>query len=416
MYNQVVDLVDPTKKRDYMHAQPSTIPSSTATTESQAESAIFSLLGGPLHQLGCRLGFVRGTNTVRIGLALGLVLWIVLVALAFITGIDQRVFSLSVLGAHVRLLLAIPLFFLAESWLAPRWTTFVSMLVSSGIVPRKELPALDFEVARIGRWRDSWLPEAVCLLIAVLLSMFGSRLPLHGATTAYDASRNPTVNAATVWYWTICMTLFRFLILRWLWRLGLWSYFLWRLARVKLNLVPTHPDSTAGLGYLEVVHMHFTPLVLAVSAIQCASLAEEITSGTTPFEAIYPALALVLLVDALLFLGPLFSFTPKLWACEVKGRRDYMELGQEYVSDFHRKWLRGRRSPDEPLLGTQDLQALADLSGGVNVVRHMRWVPIGKSLLISLGVAALAPVLPLLPLKYPIADLAQKFLSRLIGL
>jgi len=33
----------------------------------------FSLLGGPLHGLGCRLGLVRGgTNTVALGLALGM--------------------------------------------------------------------------------------------------------------------------------------------------------------------------------------------------------------------------------------------------------------------------------------------------------------------------------------------------------
>lgn len=400
-----------------MDAATITSSSVTACREEYGERAYFSLLGGPLHRLGCRLGLVRdGTNTVRIGLALGVLLWIILVALTFISGLGQRLFSLSVIGAHVRLLIAIPLFFLAESWLAPRWTTFVSMLVSSGVVPLKELPALDFEVARISRWRDSWLPEAVCLLVAVLLSMFGSRLPLPGATTAYDASRAATVSAATLWYWIFCMTLFRFLIVRWLWRLCLWSYFLWCVAKLKLHLVPTHPDSTAGLGYLQVVHMHFTPLVLAISAVECASLAEEISSGTTAFEAIYPALALVLVVDAFLFLGPLFIFTPKLWACEVMGRSDYMDLGQNYVTAFDRKWLRGGSAPEEPLLGTQDLQALADLTTSVKVIRHMRWVAIGKSLLISLAVAALAPALPLLLMKYPITELAQRFFTRLTGL
>jgi hypothetical protein len=400
-----------------MDAASITSSSVTASVEVYGERAYFSLLGGPLHRLGCRLGLVRdGTNTVRIGLALGVFLWIILVALVFTSGLGQRLFSLSVIGAHIRLLIVIPLFFLAESWLAPRWTTFVSMLVSSGIVPLKELPALDLEVARISRWRESWLPEAVCLLVAVLLSVFGSRLPLHGATTAYDASSAATVSAATLWYWIFCMTLFRFLVLRWFWRLCLWSYLLWCVAKLKLQLVPTHPDCTAGLGYLHVVHMHFTPLVLAISAVQCASLAEEISSGMTAFEGIYPALALVLVVDAFLFLGPLFIFTPKLWACEVKARRDYMDLGQNYVTAFDRKWLRGRSAPKEPLLGTQDLQALADLGTSMNVVRHMRWVPIGKSLLISLAVAALVPALPLLLMKYPIAELAQRFFTRLTGL
>jgi len=48
----------------------------------------FSLLGGPLHRLGCRLGLVRGTSkTVALGLVLGFVSWGVLLALALIEGI-----------------------------------------------------------------------------------------------------------------------------------------------------------------------------------------------------------------------------------------------------------------------------------------------------------------------------------------
>jgi hypothetical protein len=73
------------------------ISSATATMEEHGARPSFSLLGGPLHKIGCRLGLVRGTNTVRIGLVLGLGLWIVLVALAFISGVSQLLFSLSVM-------------------------------------------------------------------------------------------------------------------------------------------------------------------------------------------------------------------------------------------------------------------------------------------------------------------------------
>ncbi|MEK6263146.1 MAG: BamA/TamA family outer membrane protein [Planctomycetota bacterium] len=63
----------------------------------------FSLLGGPLHRLGCRLGLVLGgTNTIALGLALG-----VSGVLAFIEGISHQIFSLSLIGGHVRLLVAI---------------------------------------------------------------------------------------------------------------------------------------------------------------------------------------------------------------------------------------------------------------------------------------------------------------------
>ena len=74
----------------------------------------FSLLGGPLHRIGRRLGLVRGTNTVGLGFALGVGSWLVVVALAVAAGVTDRLFPLSVVGGHARLLLAIPLFFMCE--------------------------------------------------------------------------------------------------------------------------------------------------------------------------------------------------------------------------------------------------------------------------------------------------------------
>ena len=119
----------------------------------------FSLLGGPLHRTGRRLGLVRGaTNTVALGLALGLIPWIVMLALALIGGAGHLLFSLSVIGAHARLLLAIPLFFLCESMLAPRFAVFVDTIVRSEVVPAHVRAALDAEITRINRWTDYWLP------------------------------------------------------------------------------------------------------------------------------------------------------------------------------------------------------------------------------------------------------------------
>ncbi|HEY7819437.1 MAG TPA: hypothetical protein VIG29_14530, partial [Vicinamibacteria bacterium] len=91
--------------------------------------ASFPLLGGPLHHLGRRLGLVRGdTNTVLLGLALGWGLWLLIVALAPIQGLTDQVFSMSLVAAHARLLLAIPLFFLCESWVVPRMAAFVGTI------------------------------------------------------------------------------------------------------------------------------------------------------------------------------------------------------------------------------------------------------------------------------------------------
>jgi len=383
--------------------------------------ADFSLLGGPLYRLGCRVGLVRNrTDTVLLGLVLGGVAWVVLLALTLAAGQGQVFFSLEGIGTHVRLLVAIPLLFVCEALVDPRFTAFVRGIVRSQVVPEKARGALASEITRITRWKDAWLPEALFLLAVVLLALTTDR------TSAFDhlsdvAERSTPralgeMSSNTLWYWMVCMPLFRFLLLRWLWRLALWSFFLWRVSRIELRLVPTHPDRAGGLGYLEIVHTEFVPLVAAISAAQSASLAQGLASHTLAFDAIYAGVAFILVADALLFIGPLCVFCHKLWECRVKGLSGYGGLAERYVNEFDRKWLGAEVGQGEQLLGTPDIQSLADLSNSVGIVRDMRLVPVSRRLLTYLGGAALLPLVPLVLFKYPLAELLGKFVGRLAGL
>jgi hypothetical protein len=353
---------------------------------------------------------------VALGLVLGGLPWLCLVVLAVFEGVSQHVFSLSVVGGHIRLLVAIPLFFLCETALAPRLAQLGQMLVRSEIIPPSDVPAFASEVARLNRWKDRWVAEAAFLVLAVLFAVIAPQLSLWGATATFDPDHfGVTGTLAGAWYWAVCLTLFRFLMLRWIWRLGLWYHFLWRLSRMKLRLLATHPDNAAGLGYLEVVHSQFVPLVFAISALQAGFLAEELAVGSMEFETIFPVLTLILVMDALLFLAPLFVFSFKLWTCRAQGLSDYMGFAERYVNEFDRKWLRNS-APKEPLLGTPDLQSLADLSNSVNNVRNMRLVPISPRLLTNYLVAAILPLMPLLLFQYPATELATKFITRLTGM
>lgn len=197
----------------------------------------FSLFGGPLQRLGGRLGLVRqGTNSVWLGVALGLLTWGVLVLLGLVQGFGDKLFSLTVVGVHVRLLVAIPLFFIAESWVAPRMTEFVRNIVSSGVVPDAE-----------------------------------------------------------------------------------WS-----------------------------------------------TLAADMAS--------------------------------------------------QYVNAFDRKWLRDKKPSGEHLLGTPDMQSLADLSTSVDVVRGMNWIPASRRLLLELAAAVILPLLPLLFLQFRFTQLTARLFEILTGL
>jgi hypothetical protein len=379
----------------------------------------FTLFGGPLQRLGRRLGLVRGSNSFGLGVALGLLAWGVLVILVLLQGLGSTAFSLNVIGVHIRLLVAIPLFFLCETWMAPRMADFVQDIIRSGVVPESEHSALDGAIRRVGRMRDPWLVE-ICFLVAVVAVAFlAPVLHLPGRTGNLELllfENRGRMNPVLGWYIWFCIPLFRFLMLRWLWHLGLWCYFLWKVKSLDLHLVPTHPDGAAGLGYLEIVQEHFSALAFAISAVLAASFAEDIVSGRMNFETLYLLIPMVLVLVLVLFIGPLLVFTPKLWKCRITGWSEYMGMAFRYVSAFDKKWIRDEAATGESQLGTGDLQSLADLNNSVSIVRDMRCVPASRRLVFGLAVSTIIPLVPLLFLKYPLADLVTKMFQTLTGL
>jgi hypothetical protein len=306
------------------------------------------------------------------------------------------------------------LFFMCESWVDPRMTAWVAMIASTGVVPPGATAALDAEIARANRRANAWWPEAAWLLVAIALEIAGTRMATYGTTEV----EGPThTSLAALVYFRVGVTLFRFLLFRWVWKLALWTWFLWRVSRLNLHLIPSHVDRAGGLGTLEGVHERFTPLIAAHSILECAALAESIATGTTAAGAIvYPWMAMVLLVDGVVFIGPLLVFTDRLWASRTKAVGQYMTFAADYATRFEAKWIGGRAPEGAPRLGTEDVQSFAALDHTVSIVKGMRWITVGPRLLTMMALAAIVPFSPLLLFQYPIADLAQKFLSKLIGL
>jgi hypothetical protein len=77
---------------------------------------------------------------------------------------------------------------------------------------------------------------------------------------------------------------------------------------------------------------------------------------------------------ALMILGPLTMFTPQLSRVKRIGLSEYGTLSTAYVAEFDQKWIRGRTNGAE-LLGSSDIQSLADLGNSYAVVREMQLVP-----------------------------------------
>ena len=106
-------------------------------------------------------------------------------------------------------------------------------------------------------------------------------------------------------------------------------------------------------------------------------------------------------------IGPLLVFTPQLAQAKRTGLREYGALTERYVREFDAKWLRGGAPADEPLVGSGDIQSLADLGNSLEVVRTMRLAPITKEAILRLVVATLAPIVPLALTMMPLEELLK---------
>jgi hypothetical protein len=124
-------------------------------------------------------------------------------------------------------------------------------------------------------------------------------------------------------------------------------------------------------------------------------------------------IALLVIVVLGVLLGPLLVFAPQLAAVKRQGLREYGMLAERYVREFDAKWLRAGAPADEPLLGSSDLQSLADLANSYEVVRTMSLTPITKQATLRLAAATLLPIAPLLLTVMPLEELLKKLASML---
>jgi hypothetical protein len=75
---------------------------------------------------------------------------------------------------------------------------------------------------------------------------------------------------------------------------------------------------------------------------------------------------------------------------------DYGLLAQRYVEGFRDKWIPSNGIKSDELLGTGDIQSLADLGNSYTVVQEMRLVPFSLKDVSRLAAVTAAPMVPLL--------------------
>jgi hypothetical protein len=216
---------------------------------------------------------------------------------------------------------------------------------------------------------------------------------------------------AGIWYGHVSLPIFQILLCRWYYRVFIWTRFLWQVSRIDLSLVPTHPDRVGGLGFLSETVYAFVPLLIAHGALLAGLLGDRILHLGATLPSFMVEIVVLVIFLMCVVLGPLLVFAPQLVNARRRGLREYGTLAERYVREFDTKWLRGIAPADEPLLGSADIQSLADLSNSFEIVRTMRIVPFSKEAIIQLAVVTVAPVAPLLLTMMSLEDILKKLLG-----
>ena len=81
---------------------------------------------------------------------------------------------------------------------------------------------------------------------------------------------------------------------------------------------------------------------------------------------------------------------------------------------FGDKWILGHRMDSEELLGTGDIQSLADLGNSFAIVQEMRVVPFSLRDITRLAAATAAPMVPLLLLVWSPEEVIMRVLKVVV--
>ena len=380
------------------------------------------VMGGPLFQLLRRAHMTDDAMLLvrqRI-VVISLFAWLPLLVLSvleghFLTGSSPVPF-LRDIEVHVRFLVAMPLLIGAELLVHRRMRPLAKQFLDRRLVPDGAISRFDAALASAARLRNSVIAEV--LLIALVygvgvLIVWRHNVALETATWYATPSSNGglQLSLAGRWYGYVSLPFFQFLLIRWYFRIVIWARFLWQASRIRLNLVPTHPDRVGGLGFLAILTSAFVPLALAHGALLAGQIADRIfflKAGLAEFKAEIAIMAVFML---LLALGPLLLFAAQLAQVKRTGLLEYGTLAQRYVREFDDKWLRDGAPADEPLVGSGDIQSLADLGTGYEMVRTMRAAPITKEAVIQIVAATLVPIAPLALTMMPL----EQLLRTLVG-
>ena len=212
------------------------------------------------------------------------------------------------------------------------------------------------------------------------------------------------------WYaMLVALPIVNYWWLRWIWKIALWTRFLFSMSRVQLRLSPSHPDATGGIAFVSDVQTKFGLAIVAFGVSNIAStVGYEVSVEHAPWSlhTVWGPLVGFVIGAPLVFTLPLFAFTKQLYRVKKRARELLYEQIGSRARAFDDRWREaapaGRMDAD--LVQMHQLRALYEH------VEKMRIVPfdlrsLGELLAQTLG--SLVPLLGYLNLPEPVLKVLE---------
>jgi hypothetical protein len=366
------------------------------------------------HLSGEELQFVR-----RRALVIAMSVWLPLLLLSILHGDalngDINLPFLHDIEVNVRFLIALPLLIVGDVTVHLYLRSAARNFINRGIVLKEDTPRFYAAVNAAKRVRDSFAVELALVFLVYTLGQWIWRNHVAMSSTTWYARPDAThlhLTPAGCWFVYVSVPIFQFLLIRWYMRMVLWFWFLGQVSRLNLRLTAAHPDLAGGIGFLGVSSYGFGPILAAQGSLLSGMIATRVLFEGQRLQSFRVEAAESIFVFILCVLGPLLMFTPKLIQAKRIGFGKFGALAQQYIFGFEDKWIGSGTPETSKLLGSGDIQSLADMGNSYAVVRNMRIIPFGVTVITRL---ALVTVIPLFPLAL-IALSVDELVSRLVKL
>jgi hypothetical protein len=369
-----------------------------------------------------RIGLIPGTGlgAVRRALFWTALTWLPIAAWAWWAGraLPQPAETVEPLlrhfGVHARLLLGIPLLILAEVAAHRVMARVMPQFVNAGLVRPADVPRFRAILARTARLRDAVLPWII--IIGVVAAWALTEGVMHRAHELSWASEPApaSLGFGGWWYIYVGRPVFLALMLGWLWRLILLGTALKRIAKLDLDIVPTHADRTGGLGFVERFAHGFSLVAFVPAAVIAAGWAHDAAFHDLDVHTLYPMMAAGLGLMLVLFLAPYLVFAGPLGRAKKQALLDYGALVARHGAAFRDKWILGAAKNDDSVLSAPEIGPVAHTIGLYEAVQRMRPVPIGKAGLLAIALPVAIPFIGVLAIQIPLKELLQGLAKGLI--